>query len=194
MGGPRFYIGDAIKFGWSTVISNVGLFLVAMLIVCAINLLPVLFDSFVVAVVSLVLTMVVALGIMRMSLRFVDGDRGELIDLFETFPFVVSYLVASIVVGIAVMVGFILLIIPGLILSVRLQLYGWAVIDRQAGAFNAISESWEITRGAFWKLIGFWLVLAGVNILGLLALGIGLLITAPLSLVATAHVYRQLTK
>jgi uncharacterized membrane protein len=194
MAGPRFYIGEAIKFSWSTVTSNLGLFIVALLIVCAISMFPALFDSFVAVIVSWLLGMVVTLGIMRMSLKFVDGDRGELIDLFETFPLILSYLVASIVVGVITMIGFILLVIPGIIFGVRLHLYGWAVIDRQAGPFAAINESWEVTRGAFWRLIGFWFVLAGINILGVLALGVGLLVTIPMSLVATAHVYRQLTR
>jgi uncharacterized membrane protein len=194
MADTRFYIGDAIKFSWSTVISNLGLFIVALLIVCAISMLPVLFESFVAGIVSWVLGMVVTLGIMRMSLKFVDGGRGELINLFENIPLIMSYLLASIVVGIVAMLGFILLIIPGIIFSVRLQLYGWAIVDRELGPFNSISESWEITRGAFWKLIGLWFVLAGINILGLLAIGIGLLITIPMSIVASAHVYRQLAR
>jgi len=194
MAGPRFSIGEAIKFGWSTATSNLGLFIVALLIVCAISMFPVLFDSLVAMIVSGVLGMVVTLGIMRMSLKFVDGGRGELIDLFETIPFIVSYLVASIVVGVVAMIGFLLLVIPGIIFSVRLQFYAWAVIDGRPGPFASIQESWEVTRGAFWRLIGFWFVLAGVNILGALALGVGLLITIPMSLVATAHVYRQLTR
>jgi uncharacterized membrane protein len=194
MAGPNFSIGEAIRFAWSTVIANLGLFIVAILIVIAISMFPVIFESWVAVVVSWLLGLVVSLGIMRMCLKFVDGDRGELIDLFETIPFIASYLIASIVVSIVVMIGFILLIIPGILLGVRLQLYGWSVIDKQAGPFTAIQDSWDITRGSFWMLVGFWFVLAGINLLGMLALGIGLLVTAPMSLLATAHVYRQLDR
>ncbi len=192
MTDSNFSVGDAVKFGWSTATSNLGLFIVAIAIVLAISLFPLLFDSPVAAIVSWVLGMVVTLGIMRMSLKFVDGGRGELIDLFETIPFVASYLIASIVVGIVVVVGFILLLIPGVYWGARLQFYGWTIIDRRTGPFVSIQDSWEISRGAVLKLIGFWFVLAGINILGFLALGVGLLVTVPLSLVATAHVYRQL--
>ena len=192
MSDSNFSIGEAVRFGWSTATSNLGLFIAAILIVVAISFFPLLFDSPVAAVVSWVLGMAVTLGIMRMSLKFVDGERGELIDLFETIPFIASYLIASIVVGIVVTVGFILLVIPGIYWGARLQFYCWAIIDRRTGPFVSMQESWEITRGAVLKLIGFWFALAGINILGFLALGIGLLLTAPLSLVATAHVYRQL--
>jgi len=192
MTGRNFSTGEAVRFGWHTATSNLGLFIVAILIVLAISFFPLLFDSPVAGIVSWVLGMVVTLGIMRMSLKFVDGGRGELIDLFETIPLVVSYLIASIVVGIVVVIGFFLFLVPGIYWGARLQFFCWAIIDRRSGPFVAMHDSWEITRGAVLKLIGFMIVLIGVNILGLLALGLGLLVTAPMSLVATAHVYRQL--
>ena len=49
-----------------------------------------------------------------------------------------------------------------------------------------------LTEGVMWNLVLFWLMLAGINILGMLALGIGLIVTIPLSWLATAYVYRRL--
>ena len=89
-------------------------------------------------------------------------------------------------------VGLLLCIIPGIILSVRFQFFGWAIVDRELGPFEAMQESWELTRGSFWNLVLLWLVLAGINILGALALGVGLLITSPMSMVAVGFVYRRL--
>jgi uncharacterized membrane protein len=187
-----FSKGEAIRFGWSTVTANLGLALVAMLIVVMINIFPVYTDSVVVALVSAFFTMVVALGVMRMALRFVDGERGELVDLFAKIPLIVPYLVASIVVGIVTTIGFILLIVPGIYWGLRLQFFGWVIVDKEVGPFEAMQESWEMTRGAAWQLFLLWLVLFFVNILGCVALGIGLLVTIPLSVVAMGHVYRSL--
>jgi|GEM_PF-4642886 len=43
-----------------------------------------------------------------------------------------------------------------------------------------------------WQLLGFGLVMAGINILGFLCLFIGLFATIPTTLLAAALVYRKL--
>jgi uncharacterized membrane protein len=129
-----------------------------------------------------------------MSLRFVDDERGELVDLFAKIPLIIPYLIASIVVAVIVMVGFILLIIPGIYLALRLQFFGWAIVDKDLGPFAAIQESWEMTQGSAWNLFLLWWLLLFVNVAGMLALGIGLLVTSPLTLVAMAYVYRKLER
>jgi uncharacterized membrane protein len=189
-----FSKGEAIKFGWTTVIGNLGLFIVAILIVWLMSAFPAIFDSWIVYLVSWLFAMVVTLGVMRMSLRFVDDERGELVDLFAKIPLIIPYLIASIVVAVIVMVGFILLIIPGIYLALRLQFFGWAIVDKDLGPFAAIQESWEMTQGSAWNLFLLWWLLLFVNVAGMLALGIGLLVTSPLTLVAMAYVYRKLER
>ena len=192
MSASGFSIDEAVKFGWSTVTRNFGLFVVAMLIVLGINVFPVFFDSVVVFIVAWFFTLVVGMGMLRIALRFVDGDRGELVDLFSTFNLVPSYLIASIAVSIIVSFGFVLLIIPGIYLAIRLHFYGWVIIDKEVGPFAALDKGWAVTRGAFWDIFLLMIVLFLVNLLGVLALGIGLLVTAPLSLVALGYAYRRL--
>ena len=185
---------EAIGFGWTTVMGNLGLALVAMFIVVLINVFPVYTESVVVGFVSAIFTMVVALGVMRMALRFVDGDRGELADLFAQIPLIIPYFVASIVVGIITTVGFMLLIIPGIYWALRFQFFGWVIVDKEVGPLEAMQESWEITRGSALNLFLFAVLLLAVNVLGACALVIGLLVTVPLSVVAMGYVYRTLER
>ncbi len=190
----KFSKSEAVRFGWTIVMANLGLAIVAMIIVLTINVFPVYTESVVVALVSAFFTMVVALGVMRMALRFVDGERGELIDLFAKIPLIVPYLIASIIVGLVTTAGFILLVIPGIYWGLRLQFFGWVIVDKEVGALEATRVSWEITRGSAWQLFLMWWLLFFVNVLGFLAIGIGLLVTVPLSLVAMGHVYRTLER
>ena len=193
MAGKIFSKAEAIKFGWETTLKNFGVLILALIIVCAIGVMPaVATDSLVVAAVAWVLGMVVGLGIVRMTLRFVDGEKGELVDLFSTIPLVFSYLIASIVIGIVVTIGFCLLILPGVYWSVRLYLFPWVLVDKGVGPFEAMRQSWEMTRGSFWNLFLLGLLLGVINILGTIALLIGLLVTIPLSIVAVGYAYRRL--
>ena len=55
-----------------------------------------------------------------------------------------------------------------------------------------MSESHRLTRGHKWQLFGFVLLLLLINLLGLLALVVGLLVSIPVSTLAFVHAYRVL--
>lgn len=193
MAEHSFSKGAAIRFGWATATGNLGLFVLAIAIIMGIGLMPaVVTDSWVVMVVTWVFDMAVGMGMLRMSLRFVDGEKGELVDLFSTISLIPKYLLASIVVGAVVTVGFCLLVLPGIYWSVRLYLFPWVLVDKGVGPIEAIRQSWEMTRGSFWNLFLFGVLLCLINILGMCAILLGLLVTIPLSVVAIGFVYRRL--
>jgi uncharacterized membrane protein len=195
MTGRKFSKTDAIKFGWDTTTGNLGLLVLAIIIVTAIGIMPaVASDSWVVMAVAWVFDMIVGMGVMRMALRFVDGEKGELVDLFSTFTLMIPYLIASFMVGLVVIVGFCLLILPGIFWAVRLYMFPWVIVDKQVGPFEAMRRSWALTEGSFWNLFLLGVLLAGINILGAIALLLGLLVTIPLSVLAVAYVYRRLDK
>ena len=66
------------------------------------------------------------------------------------------------------------------------------VIDRELGPIEAMKESKRLAHGHKWALLGFVLVLALINLLGVLALGVGLLVSIPVSSLAFVHTYRVL--
>jgi len=57
---------------------------------------------------------------------------------------------------------------------------------------NVLNHVGRVTDGAKWQILLFGLALAGVNVLGALALLVGLLFTIPMTMLATAFVYRKL--
>jgi len=69
----------------------------------------------------------------------------------------------------------------------------YAVVDRGSGPIVAIKSSFGITKGKRLKIVGFLCVIALLNILGFVALFVGILVTAPVSLLALTHLYRSLT-
>lgn len=195
MAGHDFSKGEAIRFGWKTARENLGLMVMSLIIIMAIGIMPaVASNNWVVMVVTWVFDIVVGMGLVRMTLRFVDGDKGELVDLFSPIPLIPNYLIASIVVCIGVSVGFLLLIIPGIYLAVRWYLFPWVLVDKGVGPFEALRQSWEMTRGSVWNLFLLGFLLCFINILGMMALLIGLLVTIPLSVVAVGYAYRSLER
>ena len=78
----------------------------------------------------------------------------------------------QILAGLAMLVGFVLLIIPALYLMGRLALVSAFVADRNiANPVTAISESWSLTKDNGWRIF-FFLFLVGL-VIGVLALIVG---------------------
>ena len=83
---------------------------------------------------------------------------------------------AGLCYGLAVMVGFLLLVIPGIYLSVSLWLFAFFVIIENAGAIDALQRSRELVRGFWWRVatigtVAFTILIAiGAGLGGLLGL------------------------
>lgn len=85
-----------------------------------------------------------------------------------------------------------LLITVGIILGIRFSLYTYFIIDKKSGPIESLKKSFSITKKAVWDLFVFFLMIIGINLLGVLFLLIGLFVTIPTTLIAQAFVYRQL--
>jgi len=86
----------------------------------------------------------------------------------------------------------VLIIIPIFYMTIRLFFVLCFIVDQESGSTEAISQSWTITRGNFWALFSLFLVILGINILGALALFVGLLFTIPFSSLILMVAYRQM--
>ena len=200
--GSRFSFKEAIDFGWATMKENLGFFVGILILVWIIQGVPsILMETIgkeypvlniVISILSIFVNILVGMGLIRIALKFADGQRGQLEDLFSCTPIFLPYLGASILCGLAIMGGFVLLIIPGIILSIRLYFYSYLMIDRNFSAMESLKESFELTRGAAWDLFLFGIVIGLINLLGVLCLLVGLFATIPTSMVAYAYVYRKL--
>jgi uncharacterized membrane protein len=201
---PRFFSkSEAVLFGWNTLKKNFGFFLGMLAIVVAVNILVgLIMSSFseeapkvlviAVSAISWILDLLISMGVIRITLKFCDQEQATYRDLFSAYRLLLNYLVGSIVYGIMVAIGFVFLIVPGIYLAVKYQFYDYLIVDKGMGPIEAIKRSGVLTEGVKWNLVLFWLALVGINILGMIALGVGLIATVPVSWLANAYVYRRL--
>ena len=119
--------------------------------------------------------LLINMGILYITLRFVDNDKPTFTNLFTPAKHIIPFIIASILYGLIVFVGLLLLIIPGIIWSIRYSQYKFLIIDKELGPIEALKKSAEITRGSKWNIFLLGILLGLINILGVLALGLGLL-------------------
>ena len=135
-----------------------------------------------------------SVGVLRLTLDAASGRPYSLKSLIIEPKLFLHAILASLVAGVLIFIGFLLLIIPGIYLSLAFAPLMYLVIDQKLGPVDAVQRCWELTKGNRGWLFLFGLASFGINMLGMLALGIGLFVTVPLTWLATADVYRQLTE
>lgn len=199
-----FTIGDALSNAWRITKSNflflVGVVVILFVIQFALGWIGEYFSrevawlGAVFSIITLLIQVLLNVGAIAIVLKLVDGVQPKFTELFTTTKPYLQFVFVTILMSIIVGVGFILLIIPGIMLAIGLQFATYLVVDKGMGAVEALKESWEITKGMKWKLFGFALVIWLVNIVGLVLFGVGMLVTIPLTMIAMAYVYRTLEK
>jgi len=136
----------------------------------------------------------------------VDLDLGETVR--AALPYLGPVIGASILAGIGIFIGFILLIVPGLILLTFWSLIVPFIVVGGSRALESFGNSWRTVRGYAWRVFGtyvlVWLILIAFGIVLGLILGAlpvfwrnflnnlvsGTLVAPFLALVATLIYYR----
>lgn len=134
----------------------------------------------------------VTLASFRTALRVVDGQPIGDLDPRKLLAGYVRFLLTHVLFALVVVGGLLLLIVPGFVWAVT---YGFAPLLCAAegyGPVESLRESRRLTTGHRPLLFAFGLLCLGVNLLGAMALGIGLFVTVPTTVIAAAHVLRRL--
>jgi uncharacterized membrane protein len=197
---PQFSKKEAISFGFELAKKNLFFFVVIFIITFVIAAVlgglrlsalraPLL--ALVIWLAQTIIDLVIGIGLIHIALKFIDKKKPVYKDLFYYQP-IVNYFLTALLTGLIVIGGLILLIIPGIYFAFRLKFACYLVIDKNLGPLEAIKKSWKMTKGNVWNLFFFGILLGLINILGFICLILGLFITVPLSMLATAFVYRKL--
>lgn len=193
-----FTIKESLKFGWGKTFENLSFLLITTLCFMIVGA---IFGSlannnsfgFVFRFINTFVNCFGSFTAVRIGLKIYKGEKPNFKDIFNinwnTFGL---YILASILYMVITGVGFILLIVPGIILAVRLGFFRFILIDEGAKVIDSIKKSFELTRGFFWQLLLLSLVFCIINILGAIIIGIGLLFTIPLTILAVVFVYEKL--
>jgi uncharacterized membrane protein len=84
------------------------------------------------------------------------------------------------------------LIVPGIIWAIKYFPMLYLVVDKGKGPAEAFSESATLTQGVKGQLFLLGILFFFINLLGFTALFVGLLVTVPMTMLASAYIYRHL--
>ena len=122
-------------------------------------------------------------------LKAARGDKLEIKDMFAAFRNYWNVVLANLLVYIIVSVGFVLLIVPGIIFACKLAFTPYLVVDRKMEVIEAVKESWRMTNGHAWKVFLIGLLAILISIAGLIVFGVGIIVAVMWISLALASLY-----
>ncbi len=189
-----FSIREALSIGWDIFEENpwrlVGIFsltFVAAAVGGGLEYIP-----FIGVLLSVLLNVVVGIGVLAVYIKAYDKEEFSFKDVFGQVGKVVSYVLAMVLMVLIMIGGSVLLLIPGIIASIALTFVPMLIVDKGVGVKDSIKMSWAMTSGHKAKIFLFGIISIMVNLIGLLSLIVGLLVTIPVTYLASVHIYRTL--
>jgi uncharacterized membrane protein len=149
-----------------------------------------------IGVIKQIAQIVMVLGLAQLMILMVRGNDVSIKNWLGgiTFRIVGVGIVAGFLYSLAILLGSILLIIPGIFIALIMSMHSYLIVDQNRGIIASLGESIRITKGHRWNLFLFFICMGLWNLLGVLALGVGVLITAPFTGLAMVLVYDYLVK
>lgn len=184
-------LGDYFKTGWGLFKQYpggfVGFCLLNFLIQATLHAMP-----YVGAVAAAVVGTPLFMGNFIVSAKLLQGQTPEFRDFFAGFQFFWQLLLLSLATGLFIVIGTILLIIPGVYLFVAYLFASYLVVDRRQDFWPAMELSRRTVNPRWFGYFAFTLLLVLLNLAGALLLGLGLLVTIPLSFCVVTAAYAKI--
>ncbi len=206
-----FEIGDVLGKGWEGFKANAAILIAALMVagcIMSFILIPLQIagmaaqGNFEVVMVILLLQMIAQvalgaffnLGFITIYLKVARGEKPDIKDLFSGKSRIVPAILVSLLCGLGSVIGFTLLIIPGIIFVLMVFFALYFVMDKNMGVMESIRASINATRGSKMQLFLFGLVAWLLCVAAMIPCGLGFIVVGPWLGVTGAVIYETVTK
>lgn len=203
----RFVVGDLLRSAWELTSGVKGviwggfavMYGVSLAIMAIITLITMASGSNansilinILNIINSVLSMILTAGLLYMGVLRGTGRKLVWKDVFAGFPLSGQIVIASILQMLVVTIGFFLLVLPGIYLLVGYMMTLPLMIDQGMTPWQAMEASRRAIHKVWWQVFGLYLVMLLVIGISAIPFGIGLIWTAPMSVVLCGVVYAAL--
>ncbi|AZO08398.1 MULTISPECIES: glycerophosphoryl diester phosphodiesterase membrane domain-containing protein [unclassified Mesorhizobium] len=110
--------------------------------------------------VYFVVTAILQASLMRATIVDLRGEKPIFSDCFGiALALLFPILGLSLLATLGIMVGLVLLIVPGILLVLRWAVAMPVLIQEGCGILDSMARSRDLTKGSRWRLLGLWLIL-----------------------------------
>lgn len=109
-------------------------------------------------------------GVDYLYLKAIRLFKIDVKELFSVFDNYLNIVLANLLTGAIIAIGFVFVLVPGIIFACRLAFVPYLVMDKKYDPVKAVEESWRISRGYGWRIfwlyiVSFFLIIAGLIVL-----------------------------
>ncbi len=188
---PTLLLGEYLKTGWELFKRYpgwfAGFFLIYAVIHAVLHFLPLIGT-----IASFAVGPALLMGNFIVCAKLLQGHTPKFSDFFLGFRFFIPLLLTALVGGVLTGIGLVLLVIPGVYLLVGYLFASALVVDRRLDFWEALETSRRTVNPIWFSMFAFVLLLTIINVAGILLLGVGLLVSVPVSIGAMAAAYHGL--
>ncbi|HDP99501.1 MAG TPA: hypothetical protein ENN22_10020 [bacterium] len=183
----KINIAKWINEGWDIVMANFAEFFIISLIYVI-----VLIATSSTLIVKFLFTGPLTVGVFLIIFNKMRGKPIQIGDIAKGFNFFVAAVLADILVTVLVGLGFIFLIIPGIILSAMYMFTFPLILEKKMDFWQAMETSRKLVTKNLFELSVFMLMLYILMFVGFLLFLVGFLVALPITFAAIAAAYRDL--
>ncbi|RLV48105.1 hypothetical protein D9V37_18675 [Nocardioides mangrovicus] len=141
-------------------------------------------------IVSLI-TQALGAGVIKDGLNVADGKPATVGEVFAWFT-KPNVIVAALLVSVITAIGFVLCYLPGIVAGFLLNWTMFYVVDQNLAPMDAIRASIKFTTSHLGETLLFYILAIIAFAVGAIVCLVGLLVTAPIVVIAAAYTFRRL--
>lgn len=202
-----FTIGEVLSDAWDLVSGvkmpiNIGLFITYGVSALIITVLTYLlhetgspegsFIDIIVQVANSALSILFTAGLMFMGVKRATDRVIVWKDVLSGFDVTGKILIAGFLQGALIILGFMLLVLPGIYLMIGYIFSFALILDKQMSPWQAMETSRKAVHKVWWKIFALYLIILIIVTISAIPMGIGLIWTGPLSVILCGVVYSNL--
>lgn len=165
-----------IAFRLYPYISNESTSLVSLLLLC----------------ISMGVGFIIQIGKTKIVLNISSGKPVEYGQLFDGVKFFWRFVGAGFLYMFIVFIGFILLIVPGIIWSIKYGQWRYLMVDKDLRIIESLKKSGELTYGSKFDIAVVGFAVFVIITISIIPLGLGLLASIPLAFLVPGYINQKL--
>ncbi len=147
--------------------------------------------SIVFQLVVTVMALPMSLAVLIMAMRHANHKSVSAGEIFRHFGVVVGLFLAYLMITVFMMIGLVLLVIPGIYLMFAYIFAMPLIVEKKMGAWRALETSRRASTKVWFRLFGLMMLISLINMLGMITV-IGWIWTVPWTILTISMVYQKI--
>lgn len=198
---PKFTISDVFKTAWRCTKEQIwvlaGLYIgyIILSMIIALFAMPAqssITGQIIVNLITLIFTSAFYLGYYKNMFQALDGEEPQFSAYGQQSRKIFTFIIATLIYIIIILLGFALFIVPGFYLMLRLQFASAFIVEEDSGIIESLKRSWEITKGQGMQLFLLFLVMMLVFLVGFILVVVGIFVAIPVVYMMYCYTFRKL--